>query len=258
MYANPTKTQWRDHYWKALAHRANKSDWILALAGMRFLDRKSVKKYRFDPDKLVGVDNNQVVVDHNIARGRTVIQGDLSEVMKSWDESRPVGVVMADFTCNGGAKEVQECLWAWAHCKAFENSWMVLNVSVGREIGAFLEFCKMWKYDLGGGPDGEDELMDENDPLREEHRSRAAVEFFLTNDLSKSDFLYMDDIADDLIIHTSRYRAHKMNMDTVFLAPYWESEWNESERLKSKDTGTPKMRRHIGAKLAWNTMRKTA
>ncbi|WP_455363567.1 hypothetical protein [[Eubacterium] cellulosolvens] len=245
--------QWRHSIWSAFGKHplVNKKGWVLALAGTRFFDRKTAKRYGFNPDHIVGVDMDKDVVSHNTEQGRCVIQRDLAEVMKAWDESRPVSVVMADFCCNGGAKPVQETLWAWAHMEAFKNSWLVLNVSVGRETRAFLEFLQFWEI-FGLPNDAE---------LKGVHRGRAAVEFFFSNDLTagfSSDL--MEDAmgaTDDAVRAEFRYRAHKMNMDTVICGPAFTGEWNENERLRSKDIADPSLRRHIGAKLAWLTMRKT-
>lgn len=252
MYNNTIKTEWRHAVWKSLAGLVpnsvdpKKEGYILALAGKRFLDRKVAKQHGFPEDRIIGVDTDPEVAEHNKKHGRIVIERELSEVMRAWSDDRPVSVLIADFTGNGGTKYVQETIWNWAHLKAFEKCWLVLNVSVGRETRYFLKYIREGLCD-------EEELKDYN-------RARAAIEFCLCEDIGWPDEFLADpglELANAMIAGDARYQAHRMNMDSCIVAPMWNERWNEEERVSGVDlVADSTIRRHIGAKFAWQTMYK--
>jgi hypothetical protein len=254
MYGNDVKNEWRNDVWTSLGKLVpvtdeKKKGYVMALAGKRFLDKKLAERNGFDPNKIIGIDLDPKVVAHNTKHGRIVIQRELSEVMRGWDDARPVSVLVADFMCNGGAKEVQETIWNWAHLKAFKNCWFVLNVSVGRETRGFLQYLK----------DGA--LIFESQELIEYNRARGAMEYCLCEDIGWPDDAPADpglEISNEIILGERRYQAHKMHMDSILVAPQWNDRWNTEERISGGDiVADPKIKRHIGAKLAWVTMRKT-
>lgn len=251
MYGNRIKTEHRHAYWHVPADR---DGWVLALAGTRFLDRKEAIRQGYNPDRIIGVDLDPDVVAHNTKHGRPVLKGDLATIMGAWSDDRPVSVVVADFTANAGAACVTNTLFAWAHFEAFRNAYLIMTTSVGREIGEFREWVEMYASDDGK------EMVDY-------HRGACAFQHFLVDSCFGN--LEQPELEDKLVhavdhmqLATLRYRAHKMNMDIIILAPEWPPGWNEKERVSGpeflrdmheqayKDTAN-----HIRAKLAWITIR---
>jgi hypothetical protein len=98
-YKNGQKNQWRRTAWNAIERLVdNPPDAIvLYLPGSTDLDRPEALRRNFKPANLIAVERDPKVVAHLRAKGTTVVCGGLLDVLRSWPETRKVGVVVADF-----------------------------------------------------------------------------------------------------------------------------------------------------------------
>lgn len=150
MYGNQVKNEWRERVWGAASDMCeDKSNWVLTLAGNRFLDRKVAPKYGFNCNKIVGIDSDVEVCKRNSSFGRTVLNLPLSDAIAAWD--KPVSVINLDFCSNisgpiNSAKSPIATLNMVAGNRRFQGSAVILNVAAGREANyrQYIKALKEW------------------------------------------------------------------------------------------------------------------
>lgn len=258
MYGNDVKARWRHELWRNAARHADLDGWVITLAGKKFSDRKVAPKYGFDASKIVGVDVDEEVEDHNNTFGRTVIAEPLSAVAACWSSKRPVAVINADYCGNICAPDIGRLFVCWLSNRAFIGSLMCLTVSVGREGGIYKK--------LLGGFAARFDLKDTT------QLNRASVMAYscITSCLAPAGWIVGDphsDACDDWFINNSlwthKYRAHQMRMDTCIvrhpgaaIAPIDFVGSAKNLELALSEFGDPlSIKRTVSAKLAWHTMR---
>ncbi len=248
-YRNSVKSEWRDRVWYEIADHARQTDgYILTLAGRAFLDRKVARRFGIDADRVIGVDLDKDVLDHNRKFKRTVIGRPLADVIAHF--KRPIAAVNADL-CTGALS-----LLTGSTIKAFTLSeWatdalLVLNVSVGRETQHIIK-----------GSDGEPERL----PMdRHTHRGLVALSYWTTAAMvtawqnihgkaEDTEQLYLncwaavEPIISEKIIGTESYVAHRQRMDSVIVKQFCKASLPFEDATKSRG--------HITAKMAHHTMR---
>ncbi len=250
MYGNIKKSEWRSSLWRAASEYCSLDDWVLSLAGTRFLDRKEAVKNGFRKDRVIGVDTSKEVEAHNTAHGRTVIRHNLSTVLAAW--TRPLSFVNADFCSNAQNKEVGKTILNWLCNPICVAAPMCITVSVGRESGPLLQQLKSsTKYP---------EIAKQN---------RAIFAFYywtitiLTSFRETSGYDPSQQVVDWLDNNWGwkfQYRAHRMRMDSYIIGhpgDKYLTDWNclRDEWMKIKTPEVERAKRSITAKIAWHTMR---
>lgn len=246
-YNSPVKTSERWRAWEALADATplhlRREGWVIALAGRRFLDRKVARRFGFN--NVIGVDVCEDVVKHNAKHGRTVLHMPLDAALSVWPESRPIAVVVADFTSSFANGDVQSTLRRWLVMRSCSHASLFLNVSTGLETKE--------GYDLL--------LQKRPGPLsRGVHRSTAALEVALSllarmiwpeNALNESVVIRATDLA---TVRSGSYKQKKkgMRMDWLVSRPI------PLVAARLKPSGSAAESRHIAAKMAWHTRRTAA
>lgn len=134
-YNNGPKNNWRRTAWNLVheytADRRNAL--VLYLPGATNLDRALAERHGFRPANLIAIERDRQIAEVIRDRHRqSVIEGDLTNVMRSWPHNHRVSVVIADMMCCLTHPVELILLYHLAH-EAFRGCTLVLNVMRGRE-----------------------------------------------------------------------------------------------------------------------------
>jgi len=161
------KNNWRRWAWNRICERLTipkKEAIIVYLAGMEDLDRTVAVNNGFNPNNMIAVDKNSVVIENLKAKGALYINAEITDVLQCFRNTKiKIDILIGDFCCGltPNIEKLSMYLSTNLMGESFnDNSIILLNLLRGREES---EMLKIAQYDNKGV----------------KHRGKLFIDFFL-------------------------------------------------------------------------------
>lgn len=137
------KRHWRRWLWNRIAERLHvpaRDAVVLYLAGAEDHDREEALRRGFRAENLIAIERDDDVLSNLRERKVLAIEGNASDVVESWNPSRRVHLLLADF-CGGVSKETLSTIDSAIYNPAFHEAVIAANFLRGRDA-----IDKLWDF----------------------------------------------------------------------------------------------------------------